>query len=286
MSYPEFKKLVQVIKKLRNPEVGCPWDIKQTHETLLKYLIEESYEYIHAVESHDPKKMEEELGDVLLQVVLHAEIGEESNNFNIESISKTLAEKLIRRHPHVFSLRDNDKGDKGDKSIDEDQVIANWNRIKLKEKVEQELDTKSSRRIDESYLAFPGLFSAEKIGKKSNEIGFDWENAEHVSKKVEEEWNELKEEIKRDKKNLNRDRIKEELGDLLFSMAQLARHLDLDAEAALRDANRKFVRRFIQMEKLMEDKGIVLEELTQEEMDVYWDQAKLKEKRKGKDPAY
>lgn len=270
MNKTNFEKLKDVISDLRHPVDGCPWDLKQTHESLLKYLLEESYEFVEAVEKSDPKKMEEEIGDVLMQVLLHAQLGHEKNLFDIESISKVLTEKLIRRHPHVF--------EKKDTSISADQVLINWEKIKAEEKLREEGEN-DHHRIKSSVLNAPPLMSAVKIGKKTNDLKFDWSDYSQVSYKVEEEWQELKEELT-PHRAMNREAVFEELGDLLFSVAQLARHLNMDPHDALRAANKKFLRRFHAMEDLMKQKGAILEEMNQEQMDVYWNQAKTNEKVK------
>lgn len=267
MNYPEFDKLTQVVKQLRHPTDGCPWDLEQTHKSLIKYLIEESFEFSHATETDDTKAMEEELGDVLLQILLHTTIGEENGKFSLESVSKVLREKLIRRHPHVF--------EKPDSNIDVSDVVSNWEKIKEEEKALEE--TASKTKIKSDVLHFPALFSAWKIGKKTKKISFDWDDASQVSYKVEEEWQELKEELA-PKSGLNQERITEEMGDFLFSAAQLARHLNIEPEEALRAANRKFLRRFHAMEDLITDAGEDIDNMNQQEMDVFWDQAKRNEK--------
>lgn len=264
MELPNFNRLVQVVRDLRNPEGGCPWDLKQTHKSLLKYLLEESYEFIQATENEDYSHMEEELGDVLLQVLLHSVIAEQDKKFDLESVSKVLADKLIRRHPHVFENPGSD--------IDAQQVTENWEKIKTEEKGEKK------RYIDDSLLNFPALFSANKIGVKTQKIQFDWDDAAQVAYKVEEEWQELKEEIA--PSTQNHERLEEEMGDFLFSSAQLARHLGIEPEEALRKANKKFIRRFKQMEQLIIDNGKSIDDMNQKEMDVYWDQAKMLEKEK------
>lgn len=263
MSYPNFEKMVEVISKLRDPDGGCPWDLKQTHKSLLKFLTEESYEFIHATEIEDYNAMEEELGDVLLQVVLHCVIAKQNGKFDIESVSKVLADKMVRRHPHVFQNPELAKND--------EEVKANWEKIK-----KEEASGKDKKYFDESYLHFPALFSANKIGQKTKKINFDWENHGQVMYKVEEEWQELKEELAASK--LNKDRIREELGDFLFSAAQLARHLEIDPENALREANKKFINRFNSMEELIIDDSKQVRDMNQMEMDVYWNKAKKIEK--------
>jgi len=272
MRHSEFSRLVDVIEKLRDPVDGCPWDLKQTHESLIKYLIEESYEYIHAAEANDQGKMCEELGDVLLQVVLNAVVARQNGTFNIDDVCKEISDKLIRRHPHVFKTVN--------KEIDADGVVARWQEIKKEEKGPGEI----TYRIDPTYLSFPALFSANKIGKKTNEIKFDWKNFEEVAQVVEGEWQELQAELKHDVK-VNKEKIEDELGDLLFSLAQLGRHLDIDPENALRKANKKFLRRFNKMEELITEAGENLEEMNQMEMDVYWGKVKKIEKAKKNNEA-
>ncbi len=262
MSNPEYKRLKEVIELLRDPEKGCPWDLEQTHESLLKYLLEECYEFVHSVETKNFKEMEEELGDILLQVLLHSAIAKNNNEFDIESVCKTLADKMIHRHPHVFKDKNS--------NLTVSEVLDNWDTLKEKEK------GKKPREIDESYLNFPAVLSALKIGKKTHKLGFDWDDPTQVAYKVEEEWQELKEEIL--PSLTNRARVHEEFGDFLFSMVQLARHLDLDPEESLRAANRKFLKRFNKMEDLMEKAGLKFKELNQKQMDVYWDKAKMMEK--------
>ena len=260
MNFPQFEQLVKIIAKLRDPQDGCPWDLEQTHQSLLKYLVEESYEYLHAAEENIPTKMEEELGDVLLQILLHSQIAAEKNNFTFESICQRLTEKLIRRHPHVFS-KQFDK-------INSSQVVTNWQEIKKSEKKDMPVS-----RIDDSFLHFPSLMAAEKIGKKTAQIKFDWNSPQEVQDVVEDEWKELKKELH----DHNCAKIEEELGDLLFSLAQLARHLKIDPEFALRGANRKFIRRFQQMEEMIAKDGQHLEKMDQKEMDVYWKKVKEQE---------
>lgn len=254
MAHPELERCIEVVKALRHPKTGCPWDLEQTHETLLKYLIEEAYEFVEAVEKKDPKLMEEEAGDVLFQVLLHTTIGEETNAFNLESSAKTLADKLIRRHPHVF---------KTNEVLTSDQVLENWAKIKVTEKGERKYT------IDEKYLHAPALESSFKIGKKSTTVNFDWENYQQVVMKVEEEWQEVKEELPPGGQ-YNKERVKEEIGDLLFSVAQLARHLDLSPEECLRDANKKFIKRFNKVEDLVKASGRKLEDTPQSELEDYW----------------
>jgi MazG family protein len=264
MEYPQLKRAIEVIAKLRDPQDGCPWDLKQDHQSLLKYLVEESYEYLHSVESGDTKKMEEELGDVLLQILLHSQIASESNYFDIESVAKTLADKMIHRHPHVFK-------DKSLASSAED-VRSNWEELKQKE-------NKDKYYINTDDTHMPALMSAHKIGAKSQRVNFDWENIGQVADKVAEEWEEVKAEM--EDIDANRENLKEELGDLLFSVAQLTRHLGFEAEEVLRLANQKFIKRFNILEDKVRDCGQEMTQMTVPELEEVWQSVKkeLKQKR-------
>ena len=264
MNYPELEKLIDVVKALRDPVTGCPWDLKQNHQTLTKYMMEEAFEFIAAAEKNHQLEMKEELGDVLLQVLLHSVIAEQNKTFQLEDVAKTLKDKLIERHPHVF-------GEK--KNITADQVTEQWQEIKNKTK------TKVERYLGEKDVVYPALTSANRIGKKTEDIKFDWENPAQVAYKVEEEWQELKEEIA-SYPRMNEARVEEELGDLLFSVAQLARHLKIDPENALRKANSKFINRFSKMEDLIIKAGKDIQKMNQEEMDHYWLEVKVQEKKK------
>jgi MazG family protein len=257
----EFEQLVQVVKALRHPDTGCPWDLQQSHRSLLPFLFEESYEFKEAVELEDYDHMQEEIGDVLLQVILHAQLASEVNKFDIESVCKSIREKIVRRHPHVF---DNPDG----KKITEEEVKKNWNLIKSEEKQDQNY----KRAIKKKILNAPALTTANEIGKKTQLLNFDWEDANQVAYKVEEEWQELKEELM--PSQINKERVAEELGDFLFSTAQLARHLDLDPEEVLRAANAKFLKRFYKMEDLIVSENKSFTDMTQEQLDTYWNEAK------------
>lgn len=259
MEYPQIKRAIEVIAALRHPDSGCPWDLKQDHKSLLKYLIEESYEYVHAVEIEDYKKMEEEMGDVLLQILLHSKIASESNHFDIESVAKTLADKMIYRHPHVFEDQTLAKNS--------DEVVANWEELKQKEK-----NKKDEPFFTEEDTFMPSLMSAHKIGKKSAKVNFDWDNVQQVMAKVDEELLEVKEEMK-DIEN-NKEKIKEEIGDLLFSVAQLARHLEIDSEQALRDANLKFIKRFTKLETAIKEDNKDMLRMEVSELEEYWQKIK------------
>ncbi len=265
MNYPGLEQLIDVVAKLRDPENGCPWDLKQTHSSLLRYIIEETYEFVDAVEKNDTAHMEEEIGDVLLQVILHSQLASEKDHFTVDSVAQKLATKLIRRHPHVFE--DNNE------TLSAEDVRENWEKIKEEEKNE---GPQSETLIEDSILRCPSLHSAFKIGEKTQKIRFDWDDHSQVMYKVEEEWQELKEELAPQARR-NSAKIQEEMGDFLFSIAQLARHLDMDPEETLRLANKKFLRRFRSMEELIKSEQKDIKEMNQKQMDEYWNMAKRRE---------
>lgn len=245
-----FQQLVDIVKKLRGPE-GCPWDKAQTHKSLTPYAIEEAHELEEAIEKGDIENMKEELGDLLFQSVLHGEIARQAGHFSIDDVLEHLNQKMISRHPHVFSDRE---------VKDASEVVKNWEDIKAQEKANQPFEIPQS---------FPALLRAHKIGKRSRQVDFDWQKPEEVFAKVEEELQELKEVyLTQDK-----EKTEEEMGDLLFTISQLARHLDLDAEKSLRRANSKFIRRFKEMMKL-EPK---IAEVSREQKEKLWQTVKANE---------
>lgn len=254
--YNTVHDLQNIMKKLRGPK-GCEWDAKQTHESLKKYLIEEAYEVTQAIDNDDIDELIEELGDVLLQVIFHCQIGEEEGYFNLGDVSSSICNKLIHRHPHVFKNVD----------IDMNKFDKTWEELKKEEKDEATV-TEGLQRIPEF---LPALTKAEKIQHKAALVGFDWDNIGDVCKKVEEEYKELLDECK----SRNIKYIKEELGDLLFSIVNLARFLQVDPEEALNLTSKKFIKRF----KFIEDNVILmnkkLEDMTLEEMDKLWEKAKF-----------
>ncbi|MEK6626314.1 MAG: nucleoside triphosphate pyrophosphohydrolase, partial [Bdellovibrionota bacterium] len=214
-----MNKLIEAfltIRKLRDPIAGCPWDLEQTHQSLAKYLVEECYEFLAALATSDDLSMSQELGDILLQIYLHSILAEERGAFSIEDVAQQLQEKIIRRHPHVFA------NEKVETALD---VEKNWQKIKADEK---EKENKHPTSIfPDDLLKLPGLLAALKIGKISEKINFDWENTTQVSEKVIEEWKELQVEIQTKGTEHDPEKIEEELGDFLFTVVQLARHLKL-----------------------------------------------------------
>ncbi len=238
-----FEKLVEVMKTLRDPG-GCDWDRSQTHKTLKPYLIEEAFELLEAIDREDDHEIKEELGDVLLQVVFHAQIASERGAFDIKDVIDNLTEKLIRRHPHVFK-----KSGK--------YSYERWEEIKAKEKKEK----KSA--IGRVNPALPALSMARRIQENASAVGFDWKDKSGVKEKVKEEIEEFLE-----------NPSEEEFGDILFSLVNLSRFIGVDPERALRKSTEKFVKRFQKMEELIEKDGKKLSNLSIEEMNRYWEKAK------------
>ena len=254
-----FEELVDVIATLRS-ENGCPWDREQTHETLKSTLIEETYETLEAIDVGDPKKLKEELGDLLLNIMLQAQIAAEHENFDIYGVIETLTEKLIRRHPHVF----------GDVDVENsDEVLKNWEAIKRQEAGYE--DRKSV--LDGIPSALPTLLRAQKIQNRAARVGFDWDELKDVVAKVEEELEEVKVSINADEP----EATEMELGDLLFAVVNLCRFMEHQAEETLRQANRKFTKRFKWMEAELEHRGTNFEDQNLESLDAIWEEAKKAE---------
>ncbi len=251
----QFCELLSIMKKLREPG-GCPWDQKQDHHTLRSYLLEETHEALSVIDSNHIDKLPEELGDVLLQIVFHSQIGDETNQFSIHTVLQSIIEKLIRRHPHVF-------GQLTVKTAEE--VVQNWRAIKKQE------ETISSQSIlSDIPPTLPQLLYAVKLQEKASRVGFDWKKTEDVHAKVLEEFQELQTEIT-DGKNLSA--VEEEFGDLMFTLVNLARFLSINPEESLRKANLKFLRRFSAMEKSAG--GIErFRKMTFDEMDQLWNRIK------------
>ena len=261
--------LLAVMARLRDKDSGCPWDVKQSFATIAPYTIEEAYEVAEAIAREDLEALKEELGDLLLQVVYHAQMASEDGRFDFADVADAIARKMIRRHPHVF-------GDADRNAFLSENM---WQRIKDEERAERGVP-KSGSGLDEVALALPALTRAVKLQKRAAEVGFDWPNLGPVVAKAEEEIAELKVAIaERDGGPGRTKRVAEEFGDLLFVMANIARHLKLDPEAALRSANDKFVLRFKSIEAPLAKYGRKPEDATLEEMDQLWDEAKAAESK-------
>lgn len=249
--------LVEVMARLRDPQTGCPWDREQTPQTLRKYVIEEAYEVVEAVDSGRPEKLREELGDLLLQVVFHAQLASEEGRFDIDDVSRGITEKLIRRHPHVF----------GDVAVSgSDEVLRNWEQIKRGEKGYED----RTSILDGLPAGLPALMRALEVSKRVVKVGFEWPTVDEVLDKVEEELAELRAEIARDET----ERIADELGDLLFTLVNVARQLKVDPEDALRRMTGRFATRFRHIEEHAAATGRSLEDLPLEEMESVWQRAK------------
>jgi tetrapyrrole methylase family protein/MazG family protein len=258
-----FARLVEIMRRLRAPG-GCPWDAEQTHESLKRYLLEECYEVIEAIDKNDPDHLKEELGDLMLQPVFHAAIAAEKGEFTMDDVLATICDKLVRRHPHVF-------GDQVVKSASEQ--VENWERIKKKEKGEER---KSALSGVPPHL--PALMKAQKMTEKAARVGFDWEHVDQVFAKVLEELHEFEETMAAG----DEERMEAELGDLLFAIVNLGRFLALNPEEALRKTIDRFARRFAHVEETMHANGVHMNEATLEEMDRLWEEAKAMERQAGK----
>ena len=263
-------RLCKVVRALRGPG-GCPWDRAQTHETMIRPMVEEAYEVVEAIETGNMENLNEELGDVLLQVVMHSHICEDEGLFDLRSVIDNIAEKMIRRHPHVFSENLEIQTKNPDLSID--NVLDLWENIKRTEKAE----TSVNQRMSEIPRHLPALLRADKIQAKAAKVGLDWADVSGAFDKTEEEIAEVKEAYQ---KNEGHARLKEEVGDLLFAVVNIARFLEIDPEDALNAASRKFHSRFTYIEETAREQGNRLEDMTLAQMDVLWDEAKLKEKTK------
>lgn len=261
--------LLAVMARLRDKDSGCPWDVEQSFSSIAPYTIEEAYEVADAIAREDLDALKDELGDLLLQVVYHAQMASEMGRFGFADVVDAITRKMIRRHPHVFA----------DASRDAFLNSGTWERIKSEEKAERG-EAAPSSRLDDVALALPALTRAVKLQKRAAEVGFDWPNLSPVLAKAEEEIAELKAAIaERESEPDGARRVAEEFGDLLFVMANIARHLGVDPEASLRDANAKFARRFRRIEEALAKDGRKPEESTLEEMDQLWDEAKAAEKK-------
>jgi len=252
-----FAELLAIMKRLRQ-DGGCPWDREQTRHSLKPFLIEEAYEVIEAIDNGSPEKIKEELGDLLFQIIFHAQISEELGEFNMEDILQTTAKKMIHRHPHVF----------GQKEIrNAQEVLVQWEQIKQRE---------GERSLMEGIpIQLPSLLRAHRLQDRAARVGFDWENPQQVWEKIEEEWEELREAVSKD----DPSKTERELGDLLFSLVNLARFLHINPEDALRKTISEFIRRFKYIERELKRTGKTFNQVSLAEMDLLWEEAKAKNKR-------
>ena len=258
-SLPQTHRLLTIMQALRDPVSGCPWDRKQTYDTIVPYTLEEAYEVADAIERGDFEELHGELGDLLFQVIFYAQIGQEEGRFDFESIAEKVSDKLVSRHPHVF----------GDKAFSTDEELKkHWEQQKHRER--QGKDESNTSLLDDLPKHFPALSLAQKMQKRVGRHGFDWPEVSGVIDKLEEEIAELKQAIA----NNDQQNIEEEIGDLLFSCVNLSRHLKVDAEAALRKSARKFEARFRKLEDHLVQKNLTVDAATLEQLDEAWNAAK------------
>jgi ATP diphosphatase len=270
----DISRLNEIMAALRTPETGCPWDLEQTFATIAPYTLEEAYEVADAIERGDVANLREELGDLLLQVVFHARMAEEEGRFDFGDVVDAITRKLIRRHPHVF-------GDA--RELSSDEVKALWGRIKAQEKHERAEARRAAGSAAEEAtgalagvpLALPALTRALKLQQKAGKVGFDWNDPRAVLAKLREEIDEVEAELEAG----DAQRVGGEVGDLLFAVANLARHLSVDPEAALRGANAKFERRFAHIESRLGEAGRAPADATLDEMEALWSEAKQRERQ-------
>lgn len=266
----DIRRLIEIMEALRTPVTGCPWDVEQTFETIAPYTIEEAYEVADAIHTGDRVDLKEELGDLLLQVVYHARMAEEEQSFTFGDVVEAITTKMIRRHPHVF-------GDEAARSAG--MAKGMWERIKQEEKREKAearasagIAERETGYLDDVPAVFPALTEAEKLQRRAARVGFDWAQAGPVLDKIREETDELAEELSAPAPD--RERIAGEIGDMIFAIANLARHLEIDPEEALKRTNRKFRKRFAAIEAEARVQDRPLDDLSLEEMEAAWQRAK------------
>ena len=270
----DIKGLLDIMEALRQPETGCPWDVVQTFETIKPYTIEEAYEVADAIERGDMHDLCDELGDLLLQVVFHARMAEEAGEFAFGDVVEAVTAKMIRRHPHVFARSDADTPE---------AVKAQWDEIKQTEKAERQARRAgqglphdgAASHLGSIQRSFPALVEALKLQERAAKVGFDWSEPEPILDKIEEEIGELRQALK----EKDRAKVADELGDLIFAVVNIGRHVGTDPEMALRGTNTKFRRRFAHIEHELEAHGETLEEATLERMEELWQAAKAIERQ-------
>lgn len=262
-------RLIEVMARLRDPERGCPWDLEQTYRTIAPHTIEEAYEVADAIETGDMEALREELGDLLFQVVYYSRFAEEEGRFDFDAVAAGITEKMIRRHPHVFGA---------DEVRTAEQQTSRWEEHKAAERAAKAAaENRPTSALDGVIAGLPALTRALKLQKRAARVGFDWVDPKDILDKIEEEVAELRAELA----GGARERITDELGDLLFALVNLARRLDVDPEGALRGTNAKFDRRFRRIESLLAEEGRRPEQATLEEMEAHWQRAKTEERGSG-----
>ncbi len=271
MDLEAVRQLLLVMRRLRDPERGCPWDLQQSFASIAPHTLEEAYEVIDAIESGDMQQLQGELGDLLFQVVFYAQLGGEQNLFDFNAIATGISAKLLHRHPHVFpgGIMDESATIPATPAISANQVVQNWEVIKAAER-QGKVGAKPASALDDVPLALPALLRAVKLQKRAAAQGFDWKEIQPVFAKVDEELSELHQAISA----ADPAAVEEEFGDLLFTLVNLARHLDLNPETALRQANHKFEKRIRAVEILLREEGRYLRDLSESELDEYWNKVK------------
>lgn len=267
---PGMQRLLAIMQRLRDPDQGCPWDLQQDFASIAPHTLEEVYEVIDAIETGDMPQLRDELGDLLFQVVFYAQLGREQDLFDFDAIATAIGAKLVHRHPHVFpGGRFEAEGAAPETGISSEEVVTNWEAIKAEERRRKQGDRPGSV-LDDVPLALTALLRATKLQKRAAGQGFDWRCTDGVLAKVDEELAELREAVAADDKA----GIDEEFGDLLFTLVNLARHLDVNPESALRGASRKFETRFRAVEEMLRREGRALRDLDDAELDEYWNKVK------------
>ncbi|PCI50497.1 MAG: nucleoside triphosphate pyrophosphohydrolase [Alphaproteobacteria bacterium] len=262
-----ISELIAIMQRLRSPDGGCPWDIEQDFSTIAPYTIEEAYEVAEAIEANDMPHLKDELGDLLFQVVFHARIAQEKGHFNFDDVVESICDKMTRRHPHVFG---------GAAYRDSEEQTRAWEAQKARERKQK---NQQASALDGVTSGLPALTRAIKLQNRAARVGFDWPDTSQVLDKLNEEMAELSHELTQAKKgDDNQNRITEEFGDMMFVYANLARHLNIDPESALRSANYKFEKRFRQVEHLAGQQDETLENMTLDKMDQLWNRVKAQEK--------
>lgn len=263
-----IQQLIEIMRALRDPESGCPWDLKQTFQSLIPYTLEEAYEVVDAIERNDFDDIKSELGDLLFQIIFYCQLAEEQDLFDFNGVAQTISEKLTRRHPHVFS---------DTKIKNAEEQTKEWEKLKqLERKSKASSDLSNLSLLDGVSRTLPSLMRAEKLQKRAAREGFDWPNIKGAIAKIYEELDEVKQELDTDRQE--QELIENEIGDLFFSCINVSRHAGVDAEQCVRKANLKFERRFRELEKVAKDKGLQVNEINTDGLEKLWQEVKSREK--------
>lgn len=263
-----IEKLIEIMRALRDPKSGCPWDLEQDFQSLIPYTLEEAYEVADAIERNNLDDIKSELGDLLFQIVFYSQLAKEQEVFDFNDVAQAISDKLIRRHPHVFA---------GAKVKDAAEQTKEWEKIKQQEReAKAEKNANHLSILDDVSRTLPSLMRSEKLQKRAAKEGFDWPDINGVLKKVHEELDEVQQEF--DAKTQDKEKIEDEIGDLFFSCINLSRHAGLDAEQCVRKANLKFERRFRELEKIAYNKGFHVNETNTDELEKLWQEVKSREK--------